>query len=258
MELGIEGKRALVTGASRGIGKAIALALAKEGAKVAVFARDASQIADVVKEMGGYKNGHMGGDVDLEVEGSPHKMLMTLDRADFGDIDIVVHNLGGTLDIRNPLCNVQDWRRVMRVNFEVAVDLNVRLIPAMQKKHWGRVVHIGSTASVENNGPVTYCTSKAALAAYSRCLGRVLAPDGIVMTAILPGAIFTEDGSWDVALKERPEHVRKYLEERLPLKDFGTPENIAGMVTFLCSDQAEFMQGAIIPVDGGQVRGYFV
>jgi 3-oxoacyl-[acyl-carrier protein] reductase len=128
----------------------------------------------------------------------------------------------------------------------------------MLEKKWGRIVHIASTASVENNGPITYCTAKAALAAYSRSFGRVLAPEGIVMSAVLPGAVLTEGGHWETAQKERPEHVEKYLAERLPLREFGTPEHISGIVAFLCSDQAGFFQGSVVPVDGGQIRGFLV
>ena len=258
MELGIEGKNALVTGAGRGIGRAIAKSLAKEGAKVAVFSRTESDIVSLVEEMGGTGCGHFGQPLDLEAEGSPHMLMTMLGEADFGPVDIAVHNLGGTLEIRDAFCSLDDWRRVFRINFEVAVELNLFLLPYMREQGWGRVVHIASTASVENNGPITYCAAKAALAAYSRSFGRVLAPDGVVMSAVLPGAVFTEGGAWDIAMKERPEAVATYKAERLPLREFGTPEHISGIVAFLCSEQADFFQGAIVPADGGQIRGYFI
>ncbi len=257
MELGLTGKRALVTGAGRGIGRAIAQSLAREGARVAVFSRTESDIVSLLADMGGKERGHYGQPLDLELEDSPGSLSKSLER-NFGPIDIIVHNLGTTLDITDPFCSLEEWRRVWRVNMEVALELNLLLVPHMREQRWGRVVHIGSTASVENNGPITYCTVKAALAAYSRSLGRVLAPDGVVVTAVLPGAVYTDGGYWEKALEERPEHVAKYLAERCPLHKFGTPDEIAHMVTFLCSDLASFLQGSIVPVDGGQVRGYFV
>ena len=257
MELGLTGKRALVTGAGRGIGRAIAQSLAREGAQVAVVSRTESDIESLLADMGGRERGHYGEPLDLELEDSPGSLLKSLER-NFGPVDIIVHNLGTTLDITDPFCSLEEWRRVWRVNMEVALELNLLLVPHMREQRWGRVVHIGSTASVENNGPITYCTVKAALAAYSRSLGRVLAPDGVVVTAVLPGAVFTDGGYWEKALEERPEHVAKYLAERCPLHKFGTPDEIAHMVTFLCSDLASFLQGSIVPVDGGQVRGYFV
>ena len=85
----------------------------------------------------------------------------------------------------------------------------------------------------------------------------MLAPDGIVMTAVLPGAVFTEGGYWDIASTERPEHVEKYLEDRMAIHRFGKPDEIGNFVVFLCSEQASFCTGSIIPIDGGQGRGFF-
>lgn len=256
MNLGIEGKRALVTGAGRGIGRAIALSLAREGAKVSVFSRTLPEIESLVEEMGGRIEGHYGEAIDLVPEGAPQLLAKKIEE-NFGPLDIIVHNLGGTLDITDPFCSVEDWRRVWRFNLEIAIELDQLFVPSMQKQKWGRIVHVASTASMENNGPATYCTAKAALLAYSRCMGRILARDGVVISAILPGAVLTEGGHWDKASKERPEHVKKYLAERCPLGRFGKPEEIAPMVAFLCSDLAEFCQGSVVPVDGGQSRHFF-
>lgn len=257
MDLGIRGRRALVTGAGRGIGRAISISLASEGAAVAVASRTASDIESLVGELKTVSDGHFGVAMDLTPADAPSELMARLKQASFGPIDIVVHNLGGTLDVKDPLCSLEDWRKVWRMNIEVAIELNLLLVPAMQKQKWGRVVHIASTASVENNGPITYCTAKAALAAYSRSLGRVLAPDGVVMTAVLPGAIATDGGYWEEVLKERPEHAAKYLAERCPLGRFGVSEDIGGIVAFLCSEQAGFFQGSVVQVDGGQIRGFF-
>lgn len=256
MDLGIQGKKALVTGAGRGIGQAISLELAKEGAKVAVVSRTEGDIRSLVEEMGGITKGHYGAVMDLVPEGAPQKFAEKLQQ-EFGPVDILVHNLGDTLNITDPLCSMQDWQKVWRINVGVAIELNLLLLPQMQKQKWGRVVHIGSTSSMENNGPVTYCTAKAALVAYSRSMGRVLAPQGIVMTSIIVGAIFTKGGYWDKALVDRPKHVEKYITERLPLHRFGKVEDIAHMVAFLSSERADFCQGAVIPVEGGQSRHYF-
>ncbi len=257
MKLGIEGKRALVTGAGHGIGHSISLCLAREGAHVAVVSRTASDIEALVNEMGGAALGHYGVSMDLVSEGAPSKLVDSLNKANFSPIDIIVHNLGGTLDITDPLCSTDDWRRVWRFNLEVAIELNVRLVPPMRERQWGRIVHISSISAMENHGPVTYCTVKAGLTAYSRSLGRFLAPDGIVVTAVLPGAVFTEGGYWDIASKERPEHVQKYLTERMAIHRFGEPDEIGNIVAFLCSEYASFCIGSVVPVDGGQGRSFF-
>lgn len=257
MKLGLEGKRALVTGAGRGIGRSIALCLAREGARVAVVSRTASDIESLVDEMGGATLGHVGIAMDLLPNTAPSELVEKLKKANFDPIEIVVHNLGGTLNLTDPFCSVEDWRQVWRFNLEVAIELNLLLIPPMREKQWGRIVHISSISAMENHGPVPYCSIKAALTAYSRSMGRVLAPDGIVMSAVLPGAVFTEGGYWDTASKERPEHVRKYLAERMAIRRFGQLDEIGNAVAFLCSDKASFFIGSIVPIDGGQGRGFF-
>lgn len=256
MELGISGKRALVTGAGRGLGESIAIKLAKEGARVAVVSRTRSDLSELLKKMGGREKGHYMIACDLTAAGAPEKVVTEL-KGNFGAPDILVNNLGGTLDITDPLCSIDDWQKVWRFNLGVAIELNLLLVPTMRERHWGRIVHISSISGVENQGPVTYCAAKAALNAYVRSLGRFLAPDGIVLTAVLPGAVFTEGGYWDAASKEHPEHVQKYLAERMAIHRFGRPEEISNLVAFLCSEHASFCIGSIVPVDGGQGRTFF-
>jgi len=257
MDLGLEDKRALVTGSGRGIGMGIVQCLARERAKVAVVSRTGADIEKVMVELGGEEKGHVGLIMDLVPEGAPGRLVKALRDRDFWPIDIIVHNLGGTLNINDPFCSVEDWRRIYRFNFEVAVELNLILIPQMQKRKWGRVVHISSISAMENHGPVTYCAMKAALTAYTRSIGGVVAPDGVVVSAVLPGAIFTVGGYWDITSKNNPEHVHKFLTDRQRIGRFGTIEEIGNYVTFLCSELASFNTGSIVPVDGGQGRGYF-
>lgn len=257
MELMMTGKNALVTGAGRGLGRAISECLAREGANVAAVSRTRSDVESLVQSMGGSTAGHLGVAMDLVPDGAPLLLLESLVQSGFGPIDIVVHNMGGTLNISDPYCSIEDWRRVYRFNFEVAVELNRMLVPSMQDRHWGRVVHVSSISAMENHGPVTYCAIKAALTAYTRSFGGVVAPDGVVVSAILPGAVFTEEGYWDEASRDRPEHVRKFLAERQRIGRFGRPEEIGNYVAFLCSELASFNTGSIVPIDGGQGRGYF-
>ncbi len=209
-----------------------------------------------MSKMPGGKKKHFSTALDLEKEKAPYMLFQKL-KKNFGIPEIIVHNLGGALDIRDPFCSMREWRRIYRVNFEVAVELNSLIVPYLQKKKWGRVVHISSIAAMENQGPVTYCATKAALTAYVRSFGGVVAPDGVVVSAVLPGAVFTERGYWDVTSKKNPEHVKKFLTERQRIGRFGRPEEIADFVTFLCSELASFNTGSIIPIDGGQGRGYF-
>lgn len=257
MELGLSGRRSIVTGAGRGIGRAIAMSLAKEDARVAVVSRTRGDLDAVVDRMGGEQAGHCSVSADLTARGAPGKLVEELTENGFAPVDIVVHNLGGTLGITDPFCSVDDWRRVYRLNFEIAVELNLLLVPRMQAQKWGRVVHISSISSMENHGPITYCAMKAALTAYTRSFGGVVAPDGVVVSTVLPGAVLTKGGYWDETTRNNPEHVRKYLLERQRIGRLGRPEEIGNYVAYLCSELASFNTGSIVPIDGGQGRGYF-
>ena len=255
MNLRIKGKKALVTASGRGIGRSIAKALAEEGVILTVIARTESDVKSLIKEIGGKTKGHKYIIMDLMRSGSVNKVVDYMHNVNFCP-DIIVHNLGGTLDINDPFCAITEWKKIFKFNLEIAVELNLALIPKMREKKWGRIVHISSISGSENHGPIPYCSAKAALNAYVRSLGRVLAPDGISVSAVLPGAIFTEGGYWDKAVKERPQHVDKYLKERMAIRRFGKLEEISKLVAFMCSEYAAFCVGSLIPVDGGQGRTF--
>ena len=258
MELGIKDKRALVTGGASGIGKAIAVDLAREGVKVVITSRKPEILKKTLQELGGEKAGHYAVVTNLMDDEASENLIRDIQK-NFGELDIVVNNVGDTLGITDPYCSIADWRRVFRLNLEIAVEINNLCIPHMKKQDWGRIVNVSAGASMENSGPVPYCSIKAAMTAYSRSMGRILAIEtkNVVMSAILPGVVITEEGHWQKVLKERPEHAEKYLKERCPLGRFGQPSEISPMVMFLCSELATFCQGSIVPVDAGQAKHYF-
>jgi NAD(P)-dependent dehydrogenase (short-subunit alcohol dehydrogenase family) len=251
MDLELTGKKAVVTGASRGIGRAIALALAQEGVQVALVARSASAL----EEVAALCPTSQPFPVDLCNPNGPESLCRALSES-FGSPEIVVHGMGGSLGIRDPFCPIADWRTLWRLNLEAAVELNNLLLADMRKRNWGRIVHLSSVSGQENLGPVPYCAVKAALTAYVRSMGRVLADAGIVMTALLPGAVYAEGGYWEKSLAERPEHVRKYLDEQLPMHRFGTPVEIARLAVFLCSPLSSLTAGSVFQADGGLGRAF--
>lgn len=250
MDLGIKDKKVLLTGASRGLGAQMAREFVQEGCEAFVVARKKEDVADLAEELGERARGMS---LDLSEPDAGPVLIQSLHDQGF-DPEIVVHNLGGTLDVTDPFCTMEMWRKVQRINLEVQVELNQVFIPRMRKKGWGRILHTSSIAALENQGPVPYCAAKAGLCAYVRSMGRIVAPHNIVMTALLPGAVFTENGYWDLASKNRPEHVKKYLEERMAIKRFGTVDEISGVALFLCSQRSSFFVGSNILVDGGQGR----
>ena len=195
---------------------------------------------------------------DISQNGEPEKVFNKVMQHS-NKIDILVNNVGDTLGLLDPYCSLEDWSKLFRLIMGVAIEMNNLAIPVMRKNNWGRIVNITAGASMENSGPVPYCSFKAAFTAYSRSMARVLALEGnnIVMSAVLPGVVITEDGHWSKVLEERPEHADKYLEERTVLKRFGVPEEVSPIVALLASDLASFCIGSVIPVEGGQAKHYF-
>ncbi len=257
MNLGINGKTALVTGGIQGIGKSITKNLLDEGAQVLATSR--SKIAiDKAKESYLENEGQfipIHCDVSNEFQ---FQQLIDFISTEGYEIDILVNNAGHTLDIKDPYCSIEDWRTVMHLNFEVPVKLSNCFIPLMKERNWGRIVNITSCAGLENSGPITFSVAKAALTAYTRSMGRVLATEtpNVVMTAVFPGVVITEGGHWEQVLRENPDHATKYLSERCPLGRFGEIDEIGPIVVIYCSELASFSHGAIIPVDAGQSKHF--
>ncbi len=257
MDLGIKGKNVLITGASQGIGKAIALEFAKEGCKVSVIARREEELKQTVLEMGGKEKGHDHYAIDLMEDGAPEKAVKALIKRN-GDYDIVVHNIGGTLGVKDILSPMDEWLKVVKFNVGVSIDINRIVVPPMQKKKWGRIINISSISGIELRGSAPYGAAKAYCNAYTKVLGRALAPDGIVVSAVLPGAIYAPGGHWDednpMNQKDLDAFLRKrsdFLRHHHAIGRLGTAEEIAPFVVFMASKQVTFAPTTLIPVDGG-------
>ena len=250
MDLGITDKRVLVTAASQGIGQAIALAFAAENCRVAVVARREQELKQLVEDMGGPSKGHAHCVMDLMGEGNPTAALQQLD-ADNDPFDIVIHNIGGTLQVKNPLAPMTDWQKVWRFNVGIAIEINDVVAPAMQQKEWGRIIHISSISGESLRGSGPYGAAKAYLNAYTKVLGRALAPTGVVVSAVLPGAVYAPGGHWDNVAKTNPTMKADFLRHHHAIGRLGTADEIAPFAVFLASKYVSFAQGACINVDGG-------
>lgn len=255
MDLGIKGKWALVTGGANGIGEEISLKLAMEGVNLLITSRSSQPIEDLKMKLKKFDIKTDGIIVDFLDENWIESFSKKLNNY---SIDILINNAGHNLNVTDPYCSIEDWNRVLNLNFYTAVSICNLVIPTMKKNKWGRIINITSCAGLENSGPVTYSVAKSSLTVYTRTMGRILATEGghVVMSAVFPGVIVTEGGHWDKVLKSNPSHAEKYLKERCPLKRFGLSSEVAPVVVFQCSDLASFSHGAIIPVDGGQSRHY--
>ena len=152
MNLGLSGKTAVVTGAGRGLGEDICRRLAGEGARVFALSRTQSDLEKLVTDMGGEADGHRFAAVDLAAEDGPAQAIAAVEAAGVTP-DILVNNVGGNLGYTDPLGPVDEWRRVMRLNVEIAIELNAAFIPPMRAKKWGRVVHVSSIVALDSQGP---------------------------------------------------------------------------------------------------------
>lgn len=252
MDLGIEGRSALVTGAGRGLGASIAVRLALEGVRVLAVTRGQQSLEELLERLDPSQD-HEGFVADLSSRSEVNAMLGWADSKPSG-IDIVINNVGGNLGVVDPLASDSEYMKVLNLNLGVAIEVNRALIPAMQRQRWGRICHVSSIAALENQGAPAYCASKAALNAYVRSLGRFLCAENVILTGIMPGAVLTEGGYWDEARRDRPEHVEMFLRDRMAIGRFGTEAEIADAVAFLVSDNASFLVGSMLLADGGQGR----
>lgn len=253
MDLGLTGRVAMITGASRGIGKTIALGMAAEGCRLSLCARGREDLDETVRELRAGGVEVLGSCLDVTDETAARRWFEeTRDR--YRGIDVLVNNVGGSRPGGNLSASSDDWQRGFSLNFFSALDLCRLVVPAMQERRRGCVINIASIYGREWGGPMTYNAAKAAMISLSKEMARELAPQGIRVNSVAPGSILFPGGSWDRRQKENPEHIAAFVERELPAGRFGTPREVADVVVFLASDRANWISGACINVDGCQSR----
>ncbi len=262
MELGLADKIALVTGSSSGIGRAVALTLAGEGASVVVTGRDKARIEAVAGEVKACGVSVLSLTVDLARDSDVRRMIEAA--ADhFGRIDILVNNAGTSL-MRDPMCLPdEEFRLEMEVMFYSVVRASMLAVPYMRLGGWGRIINISSVYGKQPGGMFDYDTIKAAVNMFTKDLANYLAKDNILVNAVCPGPIRTPiwerpGGGGDQLGKVMGMSGREAMDwvakTQLPVGHFGDPQDVANMVVFLASDRAKNITGQAINVDGGMVK----
>ncbi|GIU73630.1 MAG: beta-ketoacyl-ACP reductase [Bryobacteraceae bacterium] len=236
---------ALVTGASRGIGREIALTLCRNNFDVVVASPEVEkneEVAEAIRQCGGTT---MTLDLDVSSRESVKQGVEAVLK-EMGRVDVLVNNAGITRDGLAVRMKPEDWERVLQINLTGAFYMAQAVIPAMMKERWGRIINIASVVGeMGNAGQANYVSSKAGLIGLTKCLALELAPRNITVNAIAPGYIETD------MTAVLPQEVKDRMLAMIPLKRFGQPKDIAHAVKFLASEEAGYITGAVLRVNGG-------
>ncbi len=258
MDLTLEGKVAIITGGSRGLGRQCALALGREGCAVAICGRDGDQVNSTVEELRALGITANGSQADVTSQSDAARFLRETTDA-VGAPDILVNNVGGRRgSVLFDETSMEQFMEGMEVNLISAVRMTKLALPHMQEQGWGRVINIASIYGREHGGSVDYMTAKAGMIAFSKHLALQLAQSGVLVNCVAPGSIDFPGSSWDRFQRNNtPEAVAEFIDRNLPMGKFGWPEPIGETVAFLASDRAGLITGACINVDGGQSKSLF-
>jgi 3-oxoacyl-[acyl-carrier protein] reductase len=253
VDLGLSGKVAALTGASRGLGLAIARSLAGEGCSVAICGRNEAGLVDAARQLSTTGAALMTHRCDLLAPGQAEGFVEATAQR-FGGLDILVHNVGGAGGRSSLDTADQEYLDGVILNAVVGLRASRAAVPLMRARGAGRIVFIASVYGRESGGRPAYNLGKAAEISLAKSLARELAPDRITVNAVAPGSLMFPGSSWERRQQLDPDGIAAFVRSDLPLGRFGTPEEVSAVVAFLCSEQASLVSGACWTVDGGQSR----
>ena len=248
MQIDLSSRVALVTGSTRGIGRAIAGQLARSGARVAVVGRDLARAQAAAEEISGAGGAQARGFAcDVADVASVTTLVSDVEKS-FGSLDILVNNAGLTRDNLLLRISDEDWDAVIDANLRGAFASIRAATRGMMKRRWGRIVNIASVVGITGNkGQANYAASKAGLIGLTKSVAKEYATRNILANVVAPGLIETDMAA------AMTEEARSAMSASIPLARMGTPADIAGVVTFLASDYASYITGQVLVVDGGLV-----
>ena len=249
MDLGLQGKGVIITGASKGIGRSIALGFAEEGANVAICARGEEALAETAGELVALGVKVHSEVCDVADEEALHAFL-DASREALGQIDVLVNNTSGF----GVTDDEQGWKLGFDVDVMASVRATWRVVPWLKEAGGGAVIHISSTSALEAGSPPAYAAAKAALISHSKTLANNLAPSGIRVNCVAPGSIEFPGGMWET-IKNVATAQYEAIQNSIPFGRLGTPGEVANAVIFLASERASWISGVTLSVDGVQHKG---
>lgn len=252
MDLRLNGKKVLVTGGSKGIGRGIAQAFAAEGADVGVVARGEEALKKLKEEFPEI----LTLQADISEKGERQRVFQAF-IDEFGTIDILINNAGGSSGGKTMETGIGQFEEAMHLNYFSAVHLSQLAVPYMKNQGKGAIINITSIFGRESGGKPTYNSAKSAMISMTKSLADEVIKDGIRVNGIAPGSILHPTGNWQKRLDENPEKINQFVEDQIPAGRFGTVEEIADVALFLASEKASWIVGANLNVDGGQSKSNF-
>ena len=249
MNLKIKNRTALIIGASKNIGRNISITLAKEKVSLIMVARSKEKLTKLKIEVDKYSTNNLIIQSDLSIKGNINKLINKINKK-YKKIDIIVHNLGGSLGVKDPFSPSSKWLKVWNINLGYSIDINNFFIPKMIKNKWGRIIHISSAITTSFDGYSPYASAKCALEGYIKSVSKVVSKNNVIINAIAPGLIDKEEGYFNYLKNNNISELKKYYKNKLPINRMCTQTELSNTVTFLCSDLSSYLPGVIIKQDG--------
>ena len=257
MDLKLNNKKVLITGASRGIGLAVAESFLQEGAKTYLVSRGSSALYENEKKLQNIYG--LDNVVACKCDCTNVESLNSLKNEvedKWNSLDVVIVNVGDGRSVSDALPDDMQWKKIWNSNFESALQTARTFLPMLEKSQ-GVLLFVSSIAGMEAFGaPTDYSVAKTAVIALSKNMARKLAPN-VRVNVIVPGNVYFEGGSWDEKIQQNKKHVDSIIKSTVPMNRFATPQEIADSALFLCSERASFITGTTLVVDGGQTVGVF-